>query len=91
MTNAASPYGLVTLKLVLEGVGFGSKVAECHSRLTPADVEVCREVIGRKASAFWVDGSARTTVIEVSRVMSVLPDPRSALSPCISKENQLNG
>ena len=42
--------------------GFGSKVAECHSHLSSADIEVCREVISRKASAFWVDGSARTTV-----------------------------
>ena len=51
------------IKKVVEGVGFGEKVAEHHAHLSPADIDLCREVIARKASAFSVDGSARTTVI----------------------------
>ena len=50
------------IKKVVEGVGFGEKVAEHHGHLSPVDVDLCREVIARKASAFWIDGSARTTV-----------------------------
>ena len=45
---------------VLEAVNFGKNVVK--EDLTEHDVEAIREVLRRKAAAFWVEGSPRTTV-----------------------------
>ena len=47
---------------VLEGLGLGKEWREKHPALTEADVAACREVLSRKAAAFWLEGTPRTTV-----------------------------
>ena len=47
---------------VLEGLGFGSEWKVKRSDLSEAAVAAVREVLARKAGAFWLEGSPRTTV-----------------------------
>ena len=47
---------------VLEALGFGPKTREDKGHLSEADVRAAREVLGRKAAAFWLEGTPRTTV-----------------------------
>ena len=47
---------------VVEGLGFASEWAVRHPELTEADVQATRETLARKAGAFWLEGSPRTTV-----------------------------
>ena len=45
---------------VLEGLGFGEGAT--RTGLTEADMAACREVLSRKAGAFWLEGEERTTL-----------------------------
>ena len=47
---------------VVDGLGFGANATERHPELSAADVAACREVFTRKAAAFWLEGTPRTTV-----------------------------
>ena len=49
-------------KKVVDGLGFGEGAE--RPGLTKTDMPACREVLWRKAAAFWVDeeGSPRTTL-----------------------------
>ena len=47
---------------VLEGLGFGSEWKVKRSDLSEAAVAAVREVLARKAGAFWLEESPRTTV-----------------------------
>jgi len=47
---------------VVDGLGFGGDVGVRHPELSKADIEAAREVLMRKATAFWLEGSPRTTV-----------------------------
>ena len=49
-------------KAVVEGLGFGSDAAERRSSLSADDLGACRDVLSRKAAAFWLEGTPRTTV-----------------------------
>ena len=60
------------IKKVVEGVGFGEKVAEHHGHLSPADVDLCREVIARKAISGLT--ALRGQPLEVSRMTWFLRD-----------------
>jgi hypothetical protein len=42
---------------VLEGLGLGKEWREKHPALTEADVAARREVLSRKAAAFWLEGT----------------------------------
>ena len=47
---------------VLEGLGYGREWKAKRPDLSDAAVEAIREVLARKAGAFWLEGSPRTTV-----------------------------
>ena len=49
---------------VIEGLGFGMESK--RSDLRPEDLAAIREVVGRKAAAFWLEGTPRTTVRNVA-------------------------
>ena len=47
-------------KKVLEGLGFGPGAK--RDSLTEKDMDAIREVLGRKAGAFWLEGEPRTVL-----------------------------
>ena len=47
---------------VVDELGFGEDWTTRHPDLTEADVAAAREVLRRKAGAFWLERSPRTTV-----------------------------
>ena len=46
----------------MKQLGLGEDWKSRHGELTEADVVAAREVLRRKAGAFWVEGTPRTTV-----------------------------
>jgi len=51
---------------VLQGLGFGEDFKERKPHLSADDVAACRYVLSRKAAAFWLEGTPRTTVRHMS-------------------------
>ena len=48
---------------VIAGLGFSEEeAAKTHPKLSKADVAATAEVLRRKAAAFWIEGTPRTTV-----------------------------
>ena len=47
---------------VVNSLGFSQDWRVRHPDLTEEDVQACREVLRRKAAAFWMEGELRTTV-----------------------------
>ena len=47
---------------VLEGLGFSLEEGKRRTDLTDQDLLACRDVLARKAAAFWIEGTPRTTV-----------------------------
>ena len=47
---------------VVEGLGFGEGASEKHPELNEQERAAATEVLKRKAAAFWLEGSPRTTV-----------------------------
>ena len=47
---------------VADGLGFGEDAKEKHPELSAEEVAATREVLLRKAAAFWLEGTPRTTV-----------------------------
>ena len=47
---------------VLDAVGLGSELSDDYKHLNVADIAMCRDVVSRKAAAFWIEGGPRTTV-----------------------------
>ena len=47
-------------KKVLDGLGFGT--GKVRPGLTEQDMAACREVLSRKAGAFWIEGEPRTAL-----------------------------
>ena len=47
---------------VIDGLGFGVGWKDKRPELVEADVAVMAEVLKRKAAAFWLEGTPRTTV-----------------------------
>jgi len=68
---------------VLEGLGFGKN--KIKKDLTEADMEACREVLGRKAGAFWVEGTPRTAL------RYLLHDTIPTGPPCRTPPHRLKG
>ena len=70
-------------KEVLEGLGFGEGAT--REGLTEADMAACREVISRKAGAFWIEGKHRTTL------RYLLHDTIPTGPPCRTPPHRLKG
>ena len=68
---------------VVDGLGFGK--GKTRPGLTEADMEACREVLGRKASAFWVEGTPRTAL------RYLLHDTIPTGPPCRTPPHRLKG
>ncbi len=68
---------------VIEGLGFGK--GQTRPRLTEADMEACREVLSRKAGAFWVEDTARTAL------RYLLHDTIPTGPPCRTPPHRLKG
>ena len=47
---------------VVNALGFGAEREKRHPDLSAENVAACREVLRRKAAAFWMEGELRTTV-----------------------------
>jgi hypothetical protein len=68
---------------VVEGLGFGK--GQTRPGMTEADMEACREVLGRKAGAFWVEGTPRTAL------RYLLHDTIPTGPPCRTPPHRLKG
>ena len=68
---------------VIQGLGFGK--GETRPNMTEADMEACREVLTRKAGAFWVEGSTRTAL------RYLLHDTIPTGPPCRTPPHRLKG
>ena len=51
---------------VVEGLHFGKTAEAKRPYLSKDDLEACKDVVSRKAAAFWVEGTPRTTIQGVS-------------------------
>ena len=68
---------------VVEGLGYGK---DCkHEWLTKADIVAVREVLHRKAAAFWIEGTDRTTL------RHLLHDTIPTGPPCRTPPHRLRG
>ncbi len=47
---------------ILDAVGLGEDLSDTYAHLSPDDVAMCRDVIARRAAAFWIDGGPRTMI-----------------------------
>ena len=47
---------------VVEGLHFGKTAEAKRPYLSKDDLEACKDVVSRKAAAFWVEGTPRTTI-----------------------------
>ena len=56
---------------VIDGLGFGKDWEERVPHLTKEDVELLRDVLRRKAAAFWIEETPRTTCL-----LYTSPSPR---------------
>ena len=70
-------------KRVVEGLGFGK--GSKRDGLTEADMEACREVLSRKAGAFWIEGEPRTAL------RYLLHDTIPTGPPCRTPPHRLKG
>ena len=70
---------------VIDQLGFGKDWKEKRPFLTEEDVEVARYVLRRKAAAFWVEGTPRTTVRKVAH------DTIPTGPPCRTPPHNLKG
>ena len=68
---------------VLEGTGFAPGMT--RDGLTEADMQAAREVLKRKAAAFWLEGAPRTTILGVSH------DTIPTGPPCKTPPHALKG
>ena len=50
---------------VVDGLGFGADSSRSADGLNADDLAACRDVLSRKAAAFWIEGTPRTTVRNV--------------------------
>ena len=53
-------------KQVVDGLGFGVDATPPTAGLNADDLGACRDVLSRKAAAFWLEGTPRTTVRSVA-------------------------
>ena len=68
---------------VVDGLGFGK--GKTRKDLAEADMETCREVLSRKAGAFWIEGSPRTAL------RYLLHDTIPTGPPCRTPPHRLKG
>ena len=72
---------------VVGELGFGEDWKTRHPDLTEADAAAAREVLRRKAGAFWIEGTPRTTVRFVQHdTVPTGPPVRTHLTICEVKQ-----
>ena len=70
---------------VVDGLGFDKEGQKKRPEMNNEDIAACREVLGRKAGGFWLEGSPRTTV------RNVLHDCVPVGPPVSSQPHNLKG